>query len=140
MFEKCAKKGVLNWRDYPKCAAIAHENLIYHAYKNKFNLTLYDFQIFDLNLFNYEAWRINFILFRGNVVNKMNNKYEQIESDEEIITEYLTRDIKKHCFAVRSAVVSHFAYSQDGNYEYLSKTNILSKYDKLSKDYLKSKF
>ena len=136
-FEKCMTKRLLNWRDKPKCAAIAHENLLYHVYRNKFNLTLYDFKIYDINSFNYEAWRVNFILFKGNVINKMRIKYEHISSDEEIITEYLPRDSNKHCYSVGSAVVSHFAYSTDGNYKYLITTDLLSKYEKLSIDYFK---
>ena len=137
-FEKCTSNRLLNWRTKPQCAAIAHENLLYHAYKTKFNLSLYDFNIFDLYSFKYEAFRINFILFRGNVVNKMNIKYKNVESDEEIITKHLPTDNNRHTFAIGSAVVSHFAYSTDGNYQYLSKTNILSKYDKLSIDYFKN--
>ena len=138
IFKKCITKRLLNWRDKPGCAAIAHENLLYYAYKYNFNLTLYDFKIYDINSFSYEAWRINFILFRGNVVNKIHVKYKHVESDEQIITELLTKDNNKHCFAVGAAVVAHFAYSTDNNFIYLNKTNILSKYDKLSIDYFKN--
>jgi len=138
IFEKCTSNRLANWRDKPKCAAIAHENLIYNAYKYKFNLTLYDFKIFDLYSFKYEAFRINFILFRGNILNKIHINYKHVESDEEIITKHLPTENKKHIFAIGAALVSHFAYSTDGNYEYLSKTDLLSKYDKLSIDYFKN--
>ena len=65
----------------------------------------------------------------------MRIKYEHSSSDEQIITEYLARDSNKHCYSVGSAVVSHFSYSTDGNYKYLIKTDLLSKYEKLSIDY-----
>jgi hypothetical protein len=136
-FEMCMTQKLHNWRDNPKCSALAHENLLYHVYRNKFNLTLYDFKIYDINSLNYKPWRVNFILFKGNVLNKMKIKYQNISSDEDIITQYLTRDSKKHSYSIGSAVVSHFAYSTYGNYKYLTTTNLLSKYKKLSIDYFK---
>ncbi len=43
--------------------------------------------------------------------------------------------MKKHSLASGSAVVSHFSYWSQ--LQYLSKTNILQKYDNLSRTYLK---
>jgi hypothetical protein len=73
----------------------------------------------------------------GGILNKMRIKYEHVSSDEEIITEYLPRDSNKHCYSVGSAVVSHFAYSTDGNYKNHITTDLFSKYEKLSIDYFK---
>jgi hypothetical protein len=133
---KC-KNNVDAWRFVDKCGAIAHESFLYNIYKNDFNLDIYNFTLYDLNYYNYARWRINFILFRGSFVNKIETLYKK-HSSEEIITQLLPRDMKRHSYVLGSAIAAHFSYS-GYQVQYLKKTNIVKKYDKLSFDYLKIK-
>ena len=99
---------------------------------------MYNFQLFEF--FNKMSksiyrWRINFILFTGRHLNKIGSLYPKMHSDEEIITVNLTNLNEKINFALGSAVVAHFSYSE--NIKYMEKTNIIKKYDKLSFDYFK---
>ena len=135
--DKC-KDDFRNWKKFPYCGAIAHESFLYNVYKNDFNLSQYNFSLFDINKDGYHAWRINFILFRGKIVNKMAYLYPNETSDEYIITKLITKHHNRHSCAFGSTVVSHFSYSA-GQYEYLRETNILEKYKKLSYDYFDAK-
>ena len=97
------------------------------------------FKLFDFNSYNYDRWRINFILFRGSILNKIETLYPNDASDEEIITQVLPKDMNRHNYVLGSALAAHFSYS-GYQVHYLKKTNIVKKYDKLSFDYLKFKF
>ena len=77
----------------------------------------------------YDRWSINFILFRGKYLNKIGGR-----DDEEIISNYLSRQNGRHGYALGSAVVCHFSFNYQK--EYLYSTDILDKYDQLSKKYL----
>ena len=125
------------WKENPKCGAIAHENFLYHTYLKKFNLNAYNFILYNFNAHAYKRWRTNFLLFKGSIVNKIKYIYPLVGSDEEILTVLLPQKYKKHSFALGSAVVVHFSYSS-GQVEYLEKTDILKKYEKLSIDYLEN--
>jgi hypothetical protein len=129
--------NVNTWKGNPKCGAIAHENFLYHIYQNNFSLSAYNFKLYNFNAHNHFRWRINFILFRGSLVNKMNSMYPNVNTDEEVLTVSIPKKYNKHLFALGTAVVAHFSYS-NGQVEYLSKTDILNKYAKLSLDYLKN--
>ena len=125
-----------DWRVKSKCGAIAHESFLNNIYENNFKLDAYDFKLYNFNSHSYNAWRINFILFQGSIVNGINSMYPDDSSDEEILTILIPKKFKKQCFALGSAVVSHFSYWHT-QVKYLSKTNIIEKYEKLSIDYLK---
>ncbi len=128
--------NVRSWRLDPYCGAIAHESFLFNIYKNNFNLNLYNFSLFDLNKDGYRhPWRINFILFRGKIANKMEFLYPNETSDEYILTKLIPKSYNRHAFALGSSVVSHFSYSKHGQVQFLSKTYILDKYKKFSIDY-----
>lgn len=122
----------ISWIVNPKCVAIAHESFLYNIYKNKFNLDAYNFKLHDFHRFGYNAWRINFILFKGVLFNKI---HSMVGSDENILSQILPMSKKKHCYGIGSAVVAHFSYSTYQQIQYLSKTNILEKYYNLSFNY-----
>jgi len=124
------------WWENPKLAAVAHESLLYHA--NNGNLDVYDFRIWDFNTVNYDRWSVNFIVFWGRYLNTLNSSFPEIQSDEKVLTTFLPKLMKKHSMALGSAVVSHFSYWSQ--FKYLIKTNILQKYDNLSRTYLKLEF
>jgi hypothetical protein len=65
--------------------------------------------------------------------------YPNESLDENIVSDLLPRDTRKKSYGLGKAIVSHFSYSSYGQLEYLNKTKILAKYDKLSKDYFNSK-
>ena len=120
------------WRN-PRCAAIAHESLLYHASNN--NLNVYDFRIWDFNTVEYHRWSINFIVMWGRYLNKLYLSYPDMKSDEVTLTVLIPKQMKKHSIALGSALVAHFSYWSQ--YFYLNKTDILNKYERLSIDYLK---
>ena len=121
------KVGTCWWKS-GRCGALAHESFFYHILRN--NLDIYDFKRWDFHYDFYGRWSINFILFKGKIVNKI-----ALEDDEEWISNYLSRSYRRHGYALGSAVVSHFSYNFQK--EYLYTTNILDKYDQLSKEYFR---
>jgi hypothetical protein len=115
------------WWNSGKNAALAHSSFLYHALKN--NLDVYDFKRWDFHSEFYGRWSINFILSKGRFLNRI------IEGDdEEWISNHVMRRYGRHGYALGSAVVCHFSYNYQK--EYLYSTNILEKYDNLSKIYL----
>ncbi len=105
--------------------AITHESFFVH-YKNG-NLKKYDFGLWDFHKYSYSRWSINFILFKGKYAKYVYCKDFSHLSDEQIISIKIPIKLKKHAYALRSALVSHFSYRNQ--YKYLSKTDILKKYD-----------
>ena len=116
------------WWDNGKCGAIAHESFLHHVAND--NLKVYDFKRWDFHTEFYGRWSINFILFRGKFINKM----PRTGDDEESISNHVSRQYGRHGYALGSAVVCHFSFNFQK--EYLYTTDILDRYDKLSKDYL----
>ena len=125
------------WKTTPYCGAVAHESFLYNIYKNDFNLNSYNFSLYDINKDGYRAWGINFILFRGNITNKTVFLDPNKTLDEKFLTQVIAKFYKRHSFAMGSVIVSHFSHSTSGQIQYLTKTNLLEKYKKLSNDYLK---
>ena len=117
------------WWKSPKCAAIVHESFLYH-FKNN-NLQVYDFNKWDFHSINYDRWSINFVLMRGKYVNKLKDWFPKIIDDEEIISVEIPKYFKKHSYAIGSAIVVHFSYFTQ--HEYLSNTNLIQKYDQISR-------
>jgi hypothetical protein len=120
------------WRN-GKFAAVAHESFLYHAYNN--SLDAYKFSIWDFNSVGYhERVRINFIIFWGKNANKLAES--KAFTDETYLSINMPKKLKKHTISLGSTLVTHFSYYvQIG---YLSKTNILEKYDNFSLHYLNS--
>jgi hypothetical protein len=120
------------WRN-GKFAAVAHESFLYHAYNN--SLDAYKFSIWDFNSVGYhERVRINFIIFWGKNANKLAES--KAFTDETYLSIDMPKKLKKHTISLGSTLVTHFSYYvQIG---YLSKTNILEKYDNFSLHYLNS--
>jgi hypothetical protein len=108
------------------CAAIAHESFLHHIANG--NLDIYDFKRWDFHSVEYSRWSINFILFKGKYVNKIEGF-----DDEEAISNHISRKYGKHGYALGSAIVSHFSYFPQ--ISYLLTTNLLEKYSSLSKVY-----
>jgi hypothetical protein len=125
--DKCVS-DVRSWRVDPYCGAIAHESFLYNIYKNDFNLNSYNFSLFDINKDGYHQWRINFIAFRGKIANKMVFLYPNETSDEYILSVLIAKNHNRHAFALGSSVASHFSYSSDGQFQFLSKTDFLDEY------------
>ena len=121
------------WWKNGNCAAIAHESFLYHANNN--NLNIYDFKIWDFNTVEYHRWSVNFIVIWGKHLNKLNSTHSKVSSDEVTLTAVIPKELKKHSIALGSALVSHFSYWSQ--FQYLSKTDIIEKYDTLSFKYLK---
>ena len=117
------------WTD-PKCAAIAHESFFYHVKRNN-HLRVYDFNKWDFHSSEYTRWSINFVLMRGKYVNRMHKWFPHLNDDELTISQEIPKLIKRHAYALGSALVVHFSYGVQINY--LDKTNILNKYENLSK-------
>lgn len=115
------------WWSNGRCAAIAHESFLHHVAND--NLDVYDFKRWDFHSEAYGRWSINFILFRGKIINKM----PRTGDDEEMISNHLSSMHRRHGYALGSAVVCHFSYNFQK--EYLYTTNILDRYDELSKSY-----
>ena len=113
---------------HPVIAAITHKSFFVH-FENK-NLKIYDFGLWDFHSLNYTRWSINFILFKGKYVRRLNSKFG---SDEHSISLEIPKEHKKHAYALGSALVSHFSY--EDQYDYLRKTDILNKYKKISNDF-----
>ena len=120
------------WRD-PQLGAIAHESFLFHV-KNE-NLDIYDFRIWDFHSVEYHRWSLNFVVVWGRNLNRIHKYKPKVESDEIVLTHLIPKMKKKHSIALGSAVVCHFSYFPQ--FEYLSKTNILEKYNNLSFSYLK---
>jgi hypothetical protein len=120
------------WRN-GKFAAVARESFLYHAYNN--SLDAYKFSIWDFNSVGYhERVRINFIIFWGKNANKLAES--KAFTDETYLSIDMPKKLKKHTISLGSTLVAHFSYwVQIG---YLSKTNILEKYDNFSLHYLNS--
>jgi hypothetical protein len=119
------------WRN-PRLGAISHESFLYHV-GNK-NLNVYDFRIWDFHSVEYHRWSLNFIVAWGRNLNRIHKYKPKVKSDEIVLTHLIPKMKKKHSIALGSAVVSHFSYFIQ--YDYLSKTNILEKYNNLSFSYL----
>jgi hypothetical protein len=113
------KNGKINANDQI-IGAITHESFFVH-YKNG-NLKKYDF-----HKYNYSRWSINFILFKGKYAKYVFCKDFSHLADEQIISIKIPMKLKKHAYALGSALVSHFSYQNQ--YKYLSKTDILKRYD-----------
>ena len=109
-----------------KCAAIAHESLFHHVDKN--NVDAFDFNKWDFHCVNYSSWSISFILLRSKYAKKICGA-----DDEVSMSISLPMERGRHGYALGSAVVSHF--SNRFQEKYLHSTNILDKYDQLSRDY-----
>ena len=120
------------WRN-PKSAAIAHESFLYHMERD--NIDAYNFRYWDFHSEKYYRWSINFVLMRGKYVNKISKNYPKKRDDELLISQVLPELHKRNCYALGSAVVSHFSYYIQ--YNYMKNTNLLQRYDDLSKKYLK---
>ena len=117
----------------PKSAAIAHESFLYHMQTN--NLDVYDFRYWDFHSEKFDRWSINFVLMRGKYVNSIPEIFGYEEDDEVIISKRIPKLLKINCYALGSAVVSHFSYFTQ--FDYLKNTNILERYDKLANTYFK---
>ena len=120
------------WWSNGKCAAIVHENFHEHARRNKFDS--YDFKKWDFHQMGYERWSINFVLMRGKYANKMKIMLPNFDDDEVAISLEIPKKYGKHCYALGSAIVVHFSYFTQASY--LNKTDLLKRYDNLSKKYL----
>jgi hypothetical protein len=118
------------WRN-GKMAAVAHESFFFHAY-NK-SLDVYNFGIWDFNSVGYhERVRVNFIIAWGRHVNKLSES--KSISDETHLTMDMPKMLKKHTISLGATLVAHFSYYTQ--ISYLSKTDILQKYDNFSFYYL----
>ena len=119
-----------NWWDKPKCAELAHENFFKNFYDK--NLDKYDFGLWDFHFENdFKRYSINFILTMGKYINNL-SKYGKIE-DELLISSIIPKNTNKHTFAVGKTLVCHFAYFTQR--DELSKTNILKRYEDVSRIY-----
>ena len=123
-----------NWWGNGKCAAIVHKNFLNHALNNE--LDVYDFKRWDFHQSGYDRWSINFVLMRGIYANKMQSMFPELDDDEVAISRDIPQKLDKHCFSLGSAIVVHFSYRRQD--DYIRQTNLLSKYDDLSKVLLKS--
>ena len=122
------------WWGDGRCAAVAHESFLYHAYNN--NLEIYNFGIWDFNSVGYhERVRINFIISWGKNFNKLNSDTDSF-TDETYFSIDMPKKLKIHTISVGKTLVAHFSYHSQ--IAYLSKTNILKKYDNFSFYYINS--
>ena len=122
------------WNSY-KCAAIAHYSFFYNYEKN--NLKVYDFNKWDYHSNGYSRWSINFVLMRGKYVNKMKEWIPEMIYDEVSISQDIPKLLKKHVYALGSAIVVHYSYLPQAHY--LLNSNLLYRYEKLSENYLNIK-
>ena len=99
------------------------------------NLDAYNFRYWDFHSEKFYRWSINFVLMRGKYVNKLPKIYPNRRDDEVLISQVIPELHQRNCYALGSAVVSHFSYFKQ--YSYLINTNLLQRYDDLSKKYLK---
>ena len=119
-----------NWWTNPKCAAIAHESFFYNLkYKS---IQVYNFNKWDFHSSDYSRWSINFVLMRGKYVNRMNRWFPLEDNDELTISSKIPKALKKHVYSLGSAVVVHFSYGVQ--IDYIINTNLLDRYDKLSRE------
>jgi hypothetical protein len=120
------------WWKEPKCAAMAHESFLHHMQLN--NLQAYDFNYWDFHSSIYTRWSINFVLMRGKYVNRMKEWFPHMDDDEYHISQEIPKAVKRHCYSLGAAVVVHFSYFPQ--FHYLNNTNLLERYEKLSRKYL----
>ena len=124
------------WLSCDKCAAMTHHSFLYHAERNNFHI--YDFKVWDFHSSVYTRWSINFVLMRGKYVNKIKDWFPDMDDDEVAISHKIPEILKKHAYALGSALVVHFSYANQ--YDYMKNTSILEKYDNFSKKYLTKKY
>ena len=124
------------WLFCEKCTAIVHNSFLYHAERNNFQV--YNFNFWDFHSSLYTRWSINFVLMRGKYVNKMEEWFPDMDDDEVAISYKIPELLKKHVYALGSALVVHFSYGR--RHDYMNKTNLLEKYDNFSKKYIVEKY
>ena len=124
------------WLNCDQCAAMAHHSFLYHAERN--NLDVYDFKIWDFHSSFYTRWSINFVLMRGKYVNKVIDWLPVILDDEVAISHKIPELLKRHAYALGSALVVHFSYQNQ--YNYMKNTTLLDRYENFSKKYVVQKF